>query len=207
MAKVKVLGLGHPRTGTKYTAECLLSFGLEVGHEILYGDGIVAWQLVHPVGPWPYMPHLSKVHKERPEHEYLIYNLRDPKKSIPSIIFTEHDKDVSNRFIAQSLGIVERANRVERAVLSILRFDYLITQMKPDLVFRVEDEHDKLFEFAKKIHPSAEYAPPTNQRNARSHDGLVTLKEEIASVPSEAKSMFNQFCIRNGYEPFFKTNE
>lgn len=207
MAKVKVLGLGHPRTGTKYTSECLLSFGLEVGHEILYGDGIVAWQLVSPVGPWPYMPHLSKVHKVRPEHEYLIYNLRDPNTSIPSIVFTEHDKETSSKFLAQAFNIGDRKNRVEKAVLSILRFDYLITQMKPDLVYRIEDEHDKLFEFAKKIHPSAEYSPPATERNTRPHDGLDSLKEEIESVHPEAKSFMNQFCIRNGYEPFFKIKE
>ena len=76
--KIKILGLGHPRTGTGFTSSILNSWGLEVGHEKLERDGVVAWQLAVENGPWPYMADFPNV-----ESEILIYNVRDPRTSIP----------------------------------------------------------------------------------------------------------------------------
>jgi len=40
-----ILGVGHPRTGTGYTAKLLQSWGLDVGHEKMGEHGTVDWSL------------------------------------------------------------------------------------------------------------------------------------------------------------------
>ena len=91
--KVLILGVGHPRTGTGFTASILSSWGLRIGHEKLMEDGIVAWQHVIENGPWPWIKHTDKL-----KPEILIYNVRNPKDSIPSIVFTEDVRPESLKF-------------------------------------------------------------------------------------------------------------
>ena len=83
-----ILGLGHPRTGTGYTSNLLKTWGLDVGHEKMGADGIIAWQLVSDIEPRIFMEDFDS---SRYTYKYLIYNVRDPRGSIPSIALTENE--------------------------------------------------------------------------------------------------------------------
>lgn len=49
-----LVGLGHPRCGTHFTASLLTSAGLQVGHERIRRDGMVSWMTVaeRDAVPW-----------------------------------------------------------------------------------------------------------------------------------------------------------
>lgn len=208
MDNIKILGLGHPRTGTGFTSNTLKTFGFNVGHEALESDGIVAWQLVAEQGPWWWMPSFNKLTNKRPDYEYLIYNVRNPKDSIPSIILTDDNKSWNNttslNYRLNAIGVPHSFNRVEQAILSIITFDKLITNLGPDIIYRIEDEYDKLYEFAKRINPLASYKEPEKNVNSRKHDGWNALQVELDGVRPFYKVLINEYCDKYGYPRMFE---
>jgi len=193
---VKIMGVGHPRTGTGFTAHMLNAWGLNVGHEKLLEDGIVAWQFAIEDGPWPFI----KEFEFRPKWEHLIYNVRDPRTSIASIVFTENST-LSYRI--NNGGVLQSPNRVEQAIYSILRWDQLINRMKPSLTYRVEDEAPKLFEFLKSKGFEVNWVEPTPGVNSRNHKTLEKLEEEMAGVRPSIRMKINAFCAKYGYNLLF----
>lgn len=196
--EIKILGVGHPRTGTGYTSKLLRSFGLDVGHEMLGKDGVVAWQMVKENGPWPWFKNNDEISK-RPDYQTLIYNVRDPRTSIPSIVYTEKN---SLEYRISQIGVPTSNNPVEHAILSILRFDELIMDMNPNVIYRIEHDSEILFNILKKDYPGIKYDSIGKKVNARGHKGF---DEEILSwlerVDPSIISRINYFCIRHGYNP------
>jgi hypothetical protein len=197
--KIKILGLGHPRTGTGFTSSILNSWGLEVGHEKLERDGVVAWQLAVENGPWPYMTDFPNV-----ESEILIYNVRDPRTSIPSIAFTENTKSISLNYRLAN-GVLESSNRVEQAIHSILRWDRLITLRNPDFTFRIEDQSQDLFAFLQGKGFEIQWVESNQKVNARYHGRTIDkdLQTEFEKVRPSLRAKINDYCVRYGYEMLF----
>lgn len=196
--KTKILGVGHPRTGTGFTASILKSWGLDVGHEELRKDGIVAWQLAVRQGPWPYIKEESQI-----DYEILIYNVRDPRTSIPSIVFTEDVKKPSLNFRLEKGKVLKSYNRVEQAIQSILRWDLLVQQMGPDFTYRIEDQAKDLFDFLQSKDLSVNWIEPLEKVNARNHPDFSELKDEMAKVRPSVRGRINEFCLRHGYDLLF----
>jgi len=196
---VKILGLGHPRTGTGYTATMLNLWGLKIGHERLEEDGIVAWQLAINKGPWLYLNDFD--FKLKPE--FIIYNLRDPKESIPSIVYTENIKEESLRYRITKGKVIESSNRVEMAINSILQWDKLISAKNPDFIYRIEDQSNELFTFLKSKGYSIKYQELNKQVNSREHKSLQDLENELRAVRPSVKRKLNAFCEKYGYDPLF----
>jgi hypothetical protein len=71
VGKRRVLILGHPRSGTLYTAVVLRTLGLDVEHERQGGDGSVTTQFWY--GRW----HLD-------DYDIILHQVRDPLKVIAS---------------------------------------------------------------------------------------------------------------------------
>lgn len=197
--KVKVLGVGHPRTGTGFTSKLLKSWGLDVGHEVLGTDGIVAWQLAVKNGPWPYITSFEN----SLQPEIMIYNVRDPKDSIPSIVFTENTKPESLEFRINKGKVIKSSNSVEMAINSILAWDRLILSMDPDFIYRIEDQDRDLFEYLQSKGLKITYSTINDKVNAREHPGLESLENEKRTVRPSVKRKLNDFCVRYGYDLFF----
>ena len=197
--KIKILGLGHPRTGTGFTSSILNSWGLEVGHEKLERDGVVAWQLAVENGPWPYMADFPNV-----ESEILIYNVRDPRTSIPSIAFTENTKSMSLNYRLKN-GVLESPNRVEQAIHSILQWDRLITLRNPDFTFRIEDQSQDLFAFLQGKGFEIQWVESNQKVNARDHGRTIDkdLQTEFEKVRPSLRARINDYCVRYGYDILF----
>lgn len=194
-----ILGVGHPRTGTGYTAKLLTSWGLDVGHERLGKNGIVAWQLAVSTGPWPYLNGY-----EHSNYDVLVYNVRNPMDSIPSIVFTEDIKPASLTFRVHA-GTERSTNRVEQAILSILRWDELISALEPDVIFRVEDQEPALFAYL----TEAVGLPLTFRQhgiyNQRVHPDFGSLVEESGRVRPLVKEAINAYCQQHGYPMLFRS--
>jgi hypothetical protein len=197
--KIKILGLGHPRTGTGFTSSILNSWGLEVGHEKLERDGVVAWQLAVENGPWPYMADFPNV-----ESEILIYNVRDPRTSIPSIAFTENTKSMSLNYRLKN-GVLESPNCVEQAIHSILQWDRLITLRNPDFTFRIEDQSQDLFAFLQGKGFEIQWVESNQKVNARDHGRTIDkdLQTEFEKVRPSLRARINDYCVRYGYDILF----
>ena len=198
-----ILGLGHPRTGTGYTSKLLQSWGLNIGHEWMKEDGIVAWQLINPIGPWPYMGEI-----QTPQYYYnfkhIIYNVRDPYTSIPSIVYTEDDKPESVRF-RRSLGVGFGLNPVENAIKSIIFYDNIVSHIKNLFTYRIEDQSLDLYVFL-----SSQNLPVTynNQHintkaNERSHKDIKSLENYLHKVDPYYKQKLNEYCDKYQYDKLF----
>ena len=73
-----ILGVGHPRTGTGYTAKLLQSWGLDVGHEVMGEHGTVDWSLA--AGEKSLWSGGSDFREW--DWQHIIYCVRDPRESI-----------------------------------------------------------------------------------------------------------------------------
>lgn len=197
--KINIMGIGHPRTGTGFTSHILQSWGLNVKHEQLGEDGIVAWQLAIKKGPWLYLPEFEN----ELDPNFIIYNVRDPKDSIPSIVFTEDTKNESIDFRIKQGGVLKSTNPIEQACNSILRWDKLISLKKPAFTYRVEDQEKELFDFLKSKDLDITYIPSTGNVNTRDHKGIEELQQYIQSVRPSIKKKMNAFCEKYGYDPLF----
>ena len=203
--KKKILGIGHPRTGTGYTHKILQSWGLNVNHETMGMDGIVAWQLIDRNGPWLYINSIKE--SDAYKYEYVIYNVRNPFSSIPSIIFTENTKveSVEYRNNLLDIDLDSFENRIDAAITSILAYDKLVTSLKPDFVFRIEDQSLDLFTALKEKGLPIEWDDKEINKiyNNRDHEGWENLTEEFKSVNPSLKKKMNTFCIKYGYSSIF----
>ena len=198
----KVLGVGHPRTGTGYTSKLLESFGLSIGHERLKDDGIVAWQMTMPLDkfgnklPWvhPSMDY-SKLN-----FDVIIYNTRNPKNSIPSIVFTETTSLVHR---SKFIDFSDAQNDIEKAIISIVGFDKQIKNQYPKHIqYRVEDGQKKVYDFlSEKYELKSDYILPSSNYNSRK-SRIGTINYEI--VRPKYQDMINRFCIEYGYDKLFK---
>lgn len=208
-----ILGLGHPRTGTRFISAKCLSLGLDVGHEALGKDGIVSWLLVKQKGPYPFMP--SNVEK-RPKYKHLVYNVRNPIHTIPSVVYTENTHPISLNFRKKLFQHSD--NHLENTIDSILYFDDIISNMKPNITFKVE-EIEKLEDFLHKnytchkkeniVHFNCVADAAWNYTedlttviNKREHDNFSSLLRKY-SVSNMHKDKINSFCKKYQYEEIF----
>jgi hypothetical protein len=190
-----ILGVGHPRTGTGYTTKLLQSMGLNVLHEKMGEDGIVAWQFATKLKNKPFIA--SGLDKQTFRFNTIIYNVRNPLHSIPSIVHTE-SKTLEFRMHAGKFK--ESENVVETAVRSILAWDTMIRAMKPHFTYRIEDQSEALFEFLKERGLDIKRPDNIGVQNARPHAGLTDeLKEQLQKMPFDVKVSLNLYCRSYGY--------
>lgn len=197
---IKVLGLGHPRTGTGFTSKIFKLWGLDVGHEKLRKDGIVAWQLINDIGPYPYILDLET----RPLYKHIVYNIRNPKDSLPSIVYTENTKKLSfnyrNSFYQNKMT---SDNPTENAILSIIEYDNIIKKLNPDIIYRIEDQKEEVFNYFKKLYPDIKYNGISKKVNKRSHPSFNDMLTEFGDISSSYKKMINDYCLNYGYKSIF----
>lgn len=192
-----ILGVGHPRTGTGYTAKLLQSWGLDVGHETMGEHGTVDWSIVSGKSTW------QSIEISKFNWDHIIYCVRDPKESIASIAYTE---DKSLEFRIKSTGMRTKESKLFNAISSILAWDGLIRKINPNLVFRIEDQSNKLFEYleSNNINASFDDSLIGVKHNVRIHPAIDKLiKEEIELVPYTFRRLINEYCIRYGYPLLF----
>ena len=194
-----ILGVGHPRTGTGYTAKLLQSWGLDVGHEKMGEQGTVDWSLAPgEKSLW------QDVDFREWDWQHIIYCVRDPRESIPSIVYTENVGKSSEKF-RKKMGVPLTSSSVGDAIMSIITWDAYITSLNPSLIFRIEDESKKIFNYLKESKIQLEWNDSMigERYNFREHPKWDQLLLENIHVGGLYKRKINDFCLRYGYALLF----
>ena len=188
-----ILGLGHPRTGTGFTSKLCQTWGLDVGHEKVGLHGVIDWRYITPRGPYPFVGALNA----RPEYDTLVYNVRNPKDALGSIIYTEDMNTQSLRF-RKKLFTIPFENRVEQSIASMIAYDDIMTEMKPDIVYRVEDQQEVLFDGLLSSGYDIEYKKWNIPVNTRDH---LSLDDALGyyQVSQEHQILINTLCSKYDY--------
>jgi hypothetical protein len=198
----KILIVGHPRTGTGYTAKLLQSWGLDVQHERMGKDGISHWGMaVGGDNPVIFSQFIDNMTFNSVEWDTIIYCVRDPKTSIPSIVYTENTNKESFEYRMKRGGFNSKDNPIVDAINSIVSWDKLIQNLEPDFVFRIEHDHKPLFEFLKKEGYKIKWNEDQigKKYNAREHKSYEELMQEAPYVLERFKQKINSYAKRLGY--------
>lgn len=194
----KILVVGHPRTGTGYTAKLLQSWGLDVQHEKMGEDGTSDWSLASgDKSLW------QDVNFKDYEWDTIIYCVRDPKESIASVACTENVNESSFSYRLK-YGNFKRLGILMDATSSILAWDNLIQKNNPSIVFNIESDGKDLFNFLEKngLKLSWSDAQLGKKHNQREHVSLEELLIENR-ILSSLKRRINDFCKKHGYNATF----
>ena len=122
---MRVLVLGHPRSGTGYTAHCFRQCGWDVGHEKRGRDGIASWMWAAP-GEWS-VP-WGDPRGDTPLPETVLHIMRNPAACVSSVAYTELN---SEPWRSGWIRIPEDCGVIERAVWSIYGWSQLIESNHP----------------------------------------------------------------------------
>lgn len=196
----KILGVGHPRTGTGYTAKLLNTWGLDVGHESFKEDGIVAWQLAVKKGPWVFIKDNIEA-----EYEHKIYCVRNPRESLPSIVYTENTIDHSYKYRISKCAKALIGNPLENAIKLLLAWDEkIINDIKPDIIYRIEHDSEILYNNLKERGLVLnEYTDINTKINQRVHNSFEKMMEEFPSIDQNIINAINVYCEKYGYDRLF----
>jgi hypothetical protein len=196
----KILIIGHPRTGTGYTAKLLQSWGLDVQHEKMGKDGTSDWSLASgDKSIW------QDVNFKDYEWDIIIYCIRDPKESIASIAYTEDINNISLSHREKWAKFKRDNNRLVTAIVSLTSWNSMIMKLEPDFIFKVEDEQQNLFNFLKKrgfkVKKSKNIVP--TDYNSRKHSNIDSLIEECGYILIRYKNRLNEYCDTHSYSHVF----
>ena len=191
-----ILGLGHPRTGTGYTAKLLQSWGLDVKHEKMGKVGTVDWSLAAGKSLW------QDADLKGWNWQHIVYCVRDPKQSIPSIVYTENIGEASEKF-RKEMGVRGGSNPIVSAINSLYKWDQLISELEPNLIFRIEDESEDLFKYLENAGIEVKWDETIlgKKQNTREHPSWDEMIAEFGDIPGRAKIKLNGYCRKYGYQP------
>jgi hypothetical protein len=195
----KILVVGHPRTGTGYTAKLLQSWGLDIGHETMGEDGTSDWSLAtRERSLW------QDLNFGDYEWDTIIYCVRDPKDSIPSIVYTEDIKKDSFDYRMRWGKFKDRKRPLMNTISSILAWDELIQKIKPSFIFKIESDGRALFQFLIERGFKINWSEGQigKKYNQRYHDGLENILKD-SRLLSHHKSGINVYCEKYGYSKIF----
>lgn len=194
-----ILGVGHPRTGTGYTAKLLQSWRLDVGHEVMGEHGTVDWSLAPgEESLW------QEVNFKDFDWEHIIYCVRDPRDSIASIAYTENIEGPSLDFRTKK-GLNLTRNKVVDAIESIIAWDEMIERLNPTFIYRIEEQSKDLFDYLAERGIEVKWSESIlNQKiNSRVHPNLEDLLAGSEYIGNLYKKRINRYCRKYGYDPLF----
>lgn len=213
----KILGLGHPRCGSGYTASLLSALKLDVGHEEMKTDGIVSWMFASDhEAPWAKNEGArSKAFKH---FEYVIHHVRDPREAIPSIIrdniYSPPSYQYRKNVIKQNFSIDMDTfdSHLERAVVSYIYWNELCLGLNPDITYRIEDQETLLIEELRQsrlivFDDSLNHPVPKNINENKKYNGVRYSKiaigdSDFAEISTTLLNKLNYYCAKFGYRGF-----
>ena len=194
-----ILGIGHPCTGTGYTAKTLQNSGFNVGHEVMMKDGIVAWTLVSPardklVIPFTYGVRYKAVPWWKPDTK-IIHVARNPVDSLNSVIA----EDTKRARIWRQPHIKNLTkNPCNNAMQSMVQWAELCRSKNPQIIYRVDvpDDNEKLADYL-----GAPINPHTGKYNSKNISRKYKFtRRDIWNQSPELVDSFINLCLYFGYE-------
>lgn len=140
-----LVGLGHPRCGTGFTAALLEQAGIEIGHERTRRNGIISWCAAAQTDKVPWGDALGPI---KFDHDVFCI-ARSPLAALPSIVPEMH-RPRSYRFIAKTINTLHTdtvmpeitADGLLKAALSYCHWFDLCLSHAPDIIYRVDVAQD-----------------------------------------------------------------
>ena len=162
---MRIIILGHPRSGTGYAAEVCKAAGLNVGHERNGRDGISSWMWVAKKSEVPWGHGYTE---EEDEDTIVVYILRDVNDTVASVFHTEW---LSAEWRAKEIGTSEsHLKTLDGAHHSIYEWYRLAHRNWPNAIdVCIED----FAEFVRTL-TGADFQDPA-PHNKRDHDGVERL--------------------------------
>lgn len=197
----KILVVGHPRTGTGYTAKLLQSWGLDVQHERMGEDGTSNWTYAAVESDAPLFDGRFSDH----EWHTIIYCVRDPRGTIASVAYTEDTNEASLNYRIKWGKYKLTDNKLTNAIRSIASWDKLICKINPHITFRIEDGAEDLFKQLQKRKVKVKWNDErlSKKDNARRHAGFDKLQEESSYILTREREKINAYCDKYGYDRTF----
>jgi len=193
---ILILGVGHPRTGTGYTAKLLNQWGLVVGHENFKKNGTVDWSLSAGKNSlWQYLSF------EDCNWDHIIYPTRNPKESVPSILYTENLNKSSLDFRKNNASLTEK-NPLSIAIDSLYKWDDMIEKLiNPSFTYRIEDQGEKLFEYLKNNGVDVKWSEESlgKKYNIRKHPSWDVMVKKFGPISEKDLRKLNNYCKKFGY--------
>ncbi len=196
----KYLVVGHPRTGSGYMAAFLNSCGHKVGHEKMRSDGISCWMAAHSAkkgSPEDFDPYWTK-YRRRPtdKFEKVVYHIRNPKDSLPSITGENKDTHSYNyrrEVIKYHFNIDLNEYKTEdSAVISLYYWDKLIISQCWGFlaVIKVEEAEEHWDKFTDKL-PEKFPSKNINTRSKKQYD--------FKNITQEVLKLLKEYCKKYDY--------
>jgi len=212
-----LLIVGHPRCGSGYMSRLLMALGLDVGHERMGKHGISSWMFA-VFDQNPYSLDKYSASRNLNHFEFCIHHVRDPKMAVPSIMrenrYSELSFEFRSKHIKQHFGVdlQKYSSEIERAVLSYIYWNKIISKCKVDLIIRVEDADRYLADWLVKqkiiTHrpPKIDF-PKKNIKSGKPYKGVVYKKPQISekewnAISQELLMELNAQCQQYGYGDF-----
>lgn len=191
-----ILVTGCARSGTTFMAEVLKISGLEVGHEFYRSDGIVSWTMAVESDRTPWGP----PYKEG-AFKHIFHQVRDPLKSIASIIATEPKEswDFIKSFIPQ---IQNSDSRLVKAIKYWIHWNRFAEQ-KAEMTYQIEQLPHVLVEIGERIgyalHPSILDSIPKNTNHRNDYEYLYTWSDLQEILPDDLFQELWDLAAHYGY--------
>jgi hypothetical protein len=181
---MRVVVLGHPRSGTGYTAHCFRQSGWDVGHESAKPDGIASWMWAVPDDRVPWGDARGKT----PLPETVLHVMRNPAACVSSVAYTEIR---SEPWRSKWIRIPEGCGSVERAIWSLYGWSRLIESNHPTHRAQLESIERSVEEITD-VRPTA---PSVLWFNKRGHPRICA--DEIKAMPwvcHETAVLWDRIC-------------
>jgi hypothetical protein len=199
-----IIGLGHPRCGSKFASQLLSTNGLSVGHERIHQNGIISWMLIaeRECNPWGDSLGKLKLYKSK----FLV--ARSPLSSMVSIM--GENQDIRSfawrvQVVWEILNIDLMApdiipqNALAWAVASFTLWYEIALTLEPIFIFRVDRiEDDRILTQSLGISIQRSDTIPRNSRPER-HDGLHFEPQMLANLPRTWTVRFAKIAQLLGY--------
>jgi hypothetical protein len=157
---MRVVVLGHPRSGTGYTAACFRRAGWDVGHEKIGQHGISSWMWAVDSDEVPW----GEPRFGTPLPGIRLHIHREPAAAVSSVAFTERSTEAwRSRYVPLPFD----AGPIERAVWSLHGWAMLVRESGPTHIAQIEQVEESVEEIT-----GVPLAASTDDRNTRQHGTL-----------------------------------
>jgi hypothetical protein len=106
----------------------------------------------------------------------------------------------SGDFIKNNINLIGR-NKIDKTIDSLHKWNQLIMKLNPSVIYRIEDEEEKLFNYLKDNNIPVEWYKKDPQKNKTEtdHPSWDKMIEEFGPISKKAKRKLNVYCNKFGY--------
>ncbi len=205
----KLLGIGHPHTGSDYVSSLLKAYGIDAGEEEMGRDGIISWMFTVYDLDNPYYKNKYAKSRYFSSFEHIIMFARDPLNAIPGIMYENSISETSMEFQAKHILANEKVdiqlllNPLEQTIERYYRWTKIaIEKNKPELIVRVECDGNRLLKFLDEKGINISMVPEDIKVEPYKGDAIDSQPDWLA-LDDEWKIKINKLCSMLNYEAAF----